>query len=353
MTYRFRIGITSDFLDAEGKIGVGDIGLGLLDAQPHIAYEFFTPHQPEITPEQIRDYDGIIALSPRITRASLAGSPRLAVIGRYGVGYDNVDAAACTDADVMLFITPDSVRRPVASTIIALLLALSLKMWPRFRRSMAGEGAELKHTLGTGLVGRTLGSVGIGNIGKEMFRLAAPFDMLHLAYDPYVRPEEVAPLRVELVDLETLLRVSDFVCINCPLTPGTRRLIAAPQLAMMKPTAYLINTARGGIVDTDALTAALCEGRLAGAGLDVTDPEPLPKGHALYTMDNVIITSHSLCRTDQMVAHQGRLDMEGMIAVSQGLAPPHVVNQDVLQRPGLLAKLERLKALCAGGPRQG
>ena len=83
MTYRFRIGITSDFLDAEGKIGVGDIGLGLLDAQPHIAYEFFTPHQPEVTPEQIRDYDGIIALSPRITRASLAGSPRLAVIGRY------------------------------------------------------------------------------------------------------------------------------------------------------------------------------------------------------------------------------------------------------------------------------
>ncbi len=347
---KFRVGITSDFLNAQGQVGIGDIGLGLLDADPLIEYEFFTPQQPYVTPEQVRGYDGIVAMGGRYTRETLRGNERLAVIGRFGVGYDTVDVAACTEASVILFNTPDGVRRPVASSIMALILALSLKMLPRHQRTQAGRAEEVKQMIGAGLVGKTLGSLGCGNIGRELFRLAAPFGMRHLAYDPFLRPEDVAALGVTLVDLQTLLVEADFLCINCPLQPDTLRLIGAQELALMKPTAYLINTARGPIVDTEALVRALRESRLAGAGLDVTDPEPLPPDHELLTIENVIVTSHRLCWTEQMVLALGGADMRGMIAVAHGQAPAAVVNKDVLLKPALQAKLERYRRLAEMAP---
>jgi len=194
-------------------------------------------------------------------------------------------------------------------------------------------------------VGKTLGSVGCGNIGREMFRLAAPFGMRHLAYDPFIRAEDVAALGVSLVDLPTLLREADFLCINCPLQRETVKLVGAKELALMRPTTYLINTARGAIVDTEALVQALREGRLAGAGLDVTDPEPLPPEHPLLAMENVIVTSHRLCWTEQLVWGLGSADMQGMIAVARGQEPANVVNVDVLSSPALQAKLERYRRL--------
>jgi len=345
MSYTFRVGITSDFLDARGRVGIGDIGLGLLDAHPHVAYEFFAPNQPEVTPDQIRDYDGIIALGERYTTRTFAGAERLAVLGRFGVGYDAVDPAACTAANVMLFNTPDGVRRPVAASIIALMLALTMRMLPRHQYTQADRADEVGQMIGTGLVGKVLGSVGCGNIGREMFRLAAPFGLRFLAYDPYLRQERAAALGVQLVDLETLLRKADIVAINCPLSEGTYRLIGAPQLALMKRGAYLINTARGPIVDTDSLTAAMAEGRLAGAGLDVTDPEPLPADHPLLGMENVIVTSHRLCWTEQLVWALGTADMRGMIRTSCGRVPDDVVNREVLAREGLRAKLARYARL--------
>jgi len=145
--------------------------------------------------------------------------------------------------------------------------------------------------------------------------------------------------------METLLREADFLCINCPLMPSTYKLIGARELALMKPGACLVNTARGPIVDTEALVAALAAGRLAGAGLDVTDPEPLPPDHALFGMENVIVTSHRLCWTEQMVWGLGSADIQGMIAVARGQVPANVVNKDVLDRPALLAKLERYRRL--------
>jgi phosphoglycerate dehydrogenase-like enzyme len=345
---KFRVGITSDFLNAGGQVAIGDIGLGLLDADPLIEYEFFTPQQPYVTPEQIRDYDGIVAMGGRYTRETLRGNERLAVIGRFGVGYDTVDLAACTEASVILFNTPDGVRRPVATSIMALILALSLRMLPRHQATQAGRADEVRQMIGTGLVGKTLGSVGCGNIGRELFRLAAPFGMRCLAYDPFIRAEDVATLGVGLVDLRTLLGESDFLCINCPLQPETYKLVGARELALMKPTAYLVNTARGPIVDTDALAEALREGRLAGAGLDVTDPEPLPPDHALFTLENVIVTSHRLCWTEQLVWGLGSADMQGMIAVAHGRAPASVVNKEVLVRSAMQAKLERYRRLAEG-----
>lgn len=345
MRYTFRVGITSDFLDAQGRVGIGDIGLGLLDTDPHLSYEFFTPNQPEVTPDQIRDYDGIIAMGGRYTARSFQGVERLTVLGRFGVGYDTVDTAACTAADVMLFNTPAGVRRPVASSIIALMLALTMRLLPRHQYTQANRAGEVRQMIGSGLVGKVLGSVGCGNIGREMFRLTTPFGLRFLAYDPYLRPERVALLGVRLVDLETLLRQSDIVAINCPLSEGTHHLIGAPQLALMKRGAYLINTARGAIVDTAALTAAMAERRLAGAGLDVTDPEPLPADHPLFGMENVIITSHRLCWTEQLVHALGTADMRGMLRASRGRVPDNVVNREVLEREGLRNKLARYARL--------
>jgi phosphoglycerate dehydrogenase-like enzyme len=339
MTEPFRVGLTSGFRDANGQLAFGDIGLDLLDQEPGLEYEFFTPNQPYVTPNQVAGYDGIIALGGRYTSDTLAGSSRLMAIGRFGVGYDTVDVDACTAADVALFITPDGVRRPVATSILAFVLALSHKLVIKNDQTHAGDMDGLRRTIGTGLTGRVLGSVGMGNIGAELFRLAAPLGMQGMVYDPFIRPDVATELGVQMVDLETLLRSSDFLAINCPLSAATRGLIGEAQLRQMQPSAYLINTARGPIVDTAALTSALRDGRLAGAGLDVTDPEPLPTDHPLLAMDNVIVTSHRLAWTDDMVLGTGQATMTGMCKLARGEPPSNVVNTGVLSRPGFQARL--------------
>jgi phosphoglycerate dehydrogenase-like enzyme len=194
-----------------------------------------------------------------------------------------------------------------------------------------------------GLTGRTLGSLGLGNIGQELFRIAAPLGMRHLAADPFVSSETAAAVGVELVSMDRLLREADFLCINTPLLPETRGIINAAALAKMKPTAYLVNTARGEIVQTEDLTRALQEGLLAGAGLDVTDPEPLPPEHPLCGMENVILAPHALAWTDEIALGNGRLACESLLACARGEAPVprNLVNRDVLQQPGFIAKLER------------
>jgi D-3-phosphoglycerate dehydrogenase len=160
------------------------------------------------------------------------------------VGYDTVDVPALTDNGVLLTIAPDDVRRPVATAALTLVLMLAQKVPAKDRLVRAGRWAERVNHLGTGLSGRTLGSIGVGNIGSELFRLAMPFAMRHLACDPYVTRETVRPVGVTLVDLDTLFREADFLCVNCPLNEQTRKLVGARQLALMKPTAYFVNTAR-------------------------------------------------------------------------------------------------------------
>src|SRR5439155_15419837 len=184
-------------------------------------------------------------------------------------------------AGVALTITPEGTRRPVAMTEMGLILALALKLPLKDRLVREGRAAEKIYHFGIGLTGRTLGSLGIGNIGSELFRITAPFGMRAIDTDTYADPAAAAALGVELVPMEQLLREADFLCINTPLNSETRGIIDAAALALMKPTAYLINTARGEIVQTPALTAVLQEGRLAGAGLVLTDPEPLPADHQL------------------------------------------------------------------------
>ena len=220
---------------------------------------------------------------------------------------------ACTRAGIALVITPDGVRRPVAVSIITFMLALTGKLMVKDRLTREGPAGFAKRGehMGVGLVGRTLGSVGIGNIGAELFRLVKPFDMKFIAHDPFADPKLAAELGVELVGLEDVFRRADFVSVSCPLTPETRHLVNAERLALMKPTAYLINTARGPIVDQKALTKALQERRIAGAGLDVLEKEPPDPDDPILRLDNVILAPHALCWTDQCFAGNGAADARG------------------------------------------
>ena len=194
-----------------------------------------------------------------------------------------------------------------------------------------------------GLAGKTLGSIGLGNIGSELFRLAKPLDMRFLAHDPYASPLKAEELSVRLVDLATLAREADILAVNCPLTPETHHMVDADLLAVMKPGAYLINTARGPIVDKSALTAALVNGRLAGAGLDHVESQPLDAGDPLLAMDNVIVTPVGLAWTDHLSAGNGRGVTEAIVDLLEGRAPRNVVNHVVLDTREWRARLGALR----------
>jgi phosphoglycerate dehydrogenase-like enzyme len=340
MNQNFRVGVTRDFLKPDGTLGFGDIGLNVLD-DARLAWEFLAEDTPELRPDQVSDYDALLVLAPAVTAETVGGADRLAIVARFGVGYDKVDVDACTENGVLLTITPDGVRRPVAAAVMTYILALSHKLLIKDRLIRDGRWADKLDYMGMGVTGRTLGVIGLGNIGREVFVLAKPFGMKHLAYDPYVAPEQAKALGVELVDLETLLRESDFVSISCALTPDTHHLINAERLSLMKETAYLINAARGPIVEQKALTAALRDGRIQGAGLDVFEQEPIDPNDPILKLDNVIVTPHAICWTDECFYGNGKSACESIIDLAAGGVPKNIVNREALEHPKLKARLKQ------------
>jgi len=341
---RFRVGLSADFLDERRQLIFPDIGLGLLEGQPGLEYEFLSDYRPEYAPEQISDYDVLISLKPRVTANSLRGVERLCAVGRCGVGYDNVDLAACTERDIAVYITPQGVVRPMAESIVLFVLALSHNLVRKDRMVREGRWVESTRALGREPRDRVVGSVGFGNIAREAFRLLRAFGVARfLVFDPYVGPDSARDVGAEPVSFEDVFRQSDYVLVNCPLTSETRRLVGTEQLALMKPTAFLINTARGPIVDEAALIQALRDRRIAGAALDVFEAEPLPAGSPILELENVILTSHSVGWTEELFRDMGRIDCQGALAVMRGEAPASVVNRDVLQRPGFQRKLQNYR----------
>jgi phosphoglycerate dehydrogenase-like enzyme len=267
-------------------------------------------------------------------------------LARFGVGYDMVDVQALTDSDVILTITPDGVRRPVATAVMTVLLALAGELVTKDRMTRAGQWKDRTNIKTTGLTGRVFGAIGLGNIGREVFRMLRPFEMVHLATDPFVKPGDVADLEVELVDLETLLRRSDFVSLHCPLTPETVKLIGERELSWMKPTAYLINASRGPVVDQAALYRTLKERKIRGAALDVYEQEPVPADEPILKLDNVVLTPHTLCWTDECFRKMGESAVSSVLTVFKGEIPPYVVNREVLDKPTLRAKLTANRNRC-------
>jgi D-3-phosphoglycerate dehydrogenase len=333
MPERFRIGVTRDFLKPDGSLGFGDIGLSMLDGNANVEWEFLPAFEPVLRPDAVAGTDGLLVLAPKVTAATLENAERLKVVARFGVGYDNVDVEACTRAGVILTITPDGVRRPVAAAVMTFLLALSHKLLIKDRLTREGRWAEKLDYMGQGVTGRTLGIVGLGNIGRDVLRLAAPFELRRLAFDPHVSAESVGGLNVALVSLDELLRESDYVAICCALTPETRSLMSESRLRMMKPTSYLINVARGPIVDQQALTRALQERWIAGAGLDVFEEEPIDPADPLLALDNVILAPHAICWTDECFLNNGKSACQSLLEVANGRRPKHVVNPAAFEHP--------------------
>lgn len=336
----FRVALSGDFRKADGSPTFPDFDLTPLAQAKDVEMVFLDNASP-IRGDQLEDFDALILLAHRFDATSVPKSGRLAVVARFGVGYDTVDVAACTANDIALAITPDGVRRPVAVSIITFILALTGKMMVKdklARQGGPGFAARGQH-MGVGLVGKTLGSLGVGNIGAEMFRLAKPFDMNFIAHDPFADKGVAAELGIELVSLEELFRRSDILCVNCPLTAETHHIVNAERLALMKPTAYFINTARGPIVDQKALTRVLQENRIAGAGLDVFEQEPTDPDDPLLKLDNIIAAPHALCWTDQCFAGNGAADIRAVLDVMKGQVPRGVVNREVLETDGFKAKL--------------
>ncbi len=328
----FRVGITRDNVKPDGRPIFDESALKIL-ANAGIDYEFLAQNEAELTPETASKYDALAVMLAKVTRKTVSGpNRRLKLIARFGVGYDTVDVPACTENGVILCITPDGVRRPVATSALTFVLMLAQKVMIKDRITRAGQWGERLNHMGTGLSGRVLGSVGVGNIGAELFRLAAPFGMRHIACDPYVTQESVAPLGVRLVDLDTLFRESDFVCVNCPLNEETRKLVGARQFSLMKPSAYFINTARGPIVDENALHEALVSKRIAGAGIDVFEQEPVSPDNPLLKLDNIVVTPHHICLTDECINTIAASVFSACRDLAAGRVPKNVVNQQVLGR---------------------
>lgn len=352
----FRIAITGDFLDTAGASAYGDVGWALLQSEPRVRFHFLHEHAPKlndaiywerfyamtVTAEQIQDIDGLIVLRPKVNRTTFErGAGDLVVIGRSGAGYDKIDLAACTDNDVALFNAPLALNHATASTALLFMLALAKKLPQQERITRAGRWDLQAVTMGSELEGRTLGIIGLGHSGRELVRLVTPFHMKLVAFSPHADPQQASGLGVRLTTLHEVLQEADYLSLHCRLCAETRGLIGVSQLALMKPTAYFINVARGELVDEPALVAALYSGWLAGAALDVFAVEPLPRNHPLLELDNVIVTPHWSASTTDVWRATGQAMAAGMLRAARGQVPEHVVNVEVLNRPGFQAKLRR------------
>lgn len=336
--------LSADFLDEAGKLVFPDIALETMDSVPASSHRFLPTYHAEYLPEQLAGADVLLSLKPRVTAASLEGNERLVAVGRFGVGYDNVDLKACTARDIAVYITRNAVVRPVASSIVLMVLAASHDLVRKDRLIRRGEWVASTRRLGREPRDRVIGTIGFGNIAREAIRLLKSFEPARfLAFDPNVPADLAAAQGVELTTLDAVLSQSDYVLINCPLMESTRGLIGERELRLMKRDAVLVNTARGPIVDERALERVLAEGAISCAALDVFEKEPLQSDSPLPGMENTILTSHSLCWTYELFRDMGRESFAGVQAISSGLAPANVVNPDVLTRPGFLRKLEEIR----------
>ncbi len=331
MGRRMKVGVTND----------GIPGIELLDELSNVKYRQFSAFVPEITPDHIRGFDMVVTAKPRWTQESVADSEDLVCVLYLGMGFDHISVAALTGADVMLCNSPQAVRRPMGVTILTFILALAMRLLDKDRITRQGKWEEKDDYNGIGLQGRTLGLIGAGNIGHEVFALARPRGMRHIACDPYVDPGAVADVDVTLVDMDRVLAESDFLVISVPLNEETRHLVGAAELRQMKRTAFLINGARGAVVDEAALIEALQQGRLRGAGLDVFEEEPTPVDNPLLHMGNVVVAPHCLCETDELFRGMWEQKVGQIREIARGETPSDLVNPEVLEKPGFQTKLAR------------
>jgi len=260
----------------------------------------------------------------------LARAPNLLIVSTNGAGYDTVDMRACTECGVLVVNQAGGNAEAVAEHVIGMMLALVKRFNESDRALRAGTVTNRAAFMGREAYGKTVGIVGLGSVGRRIAELCgALFCMEVLAYDPYLPADVVRARGAHKVELDELMRRADFVSVNCPLTPESRKMIGARQYALMKPTAYFITTARGSIHDEEALEAALRDKKIAGAGLDVWEKEPPAAQHPLMKYDNVIVTPHMAGVTIEARARMGQIAAEQMLDALDGRSVPRIINPQV------------------------
>ena len=287
----------------------------------------------EALAELARDAEGILTCFAQVTPKVLRAATRMKVVARYGVGVDNIAVGAATDLGIVVTYVPDYCVDEVSDHVMALLLAFN-------RRVVMFDGATKRDGWGsvelnlpmTRLRGLTVGVVGFGRIGRATARKARAFGLKVLASDPFVDSAIVRQEGGRLVSLEELLSGSDFVTLHSPLNADTRGMIAETELGLMKETAFLINCARGPLIDERALVGALSEGSIAGAGLDVLESNHPPADHPLFAMDNVIVSPHVAFYSPESTRELQRRATESVVRVLEGRLPENVYNREVIGR---------------------
>lgn len=288
----------------------------------------------ELLEREVADAQALLGYAP-FSAAMMDKAPALRIIATSSVGFDHVDVAAATQRGILVTNTPDVLTDTTADLAFALMMAVARRIGEAERLTRAGcwgKGVDSTKLLGCDVHHATLGIVGLGRIGAAVAERSIGFHMKVLYHD-FVRREDLERrFGYRYVDLETLLRESDFVTLHVPLLPETRGMIGAAQLALMKPTAYLINAARGPIVDERALIDALRGGKIAGAGLDVFEQEPIDPENPLLKMENVVVLPHVGSATVATRRAMAELAADNVLAVLQGQPPLTPVNPEVLPR---------------------
>ena len=309
--------------------GVHPLGIRMLEAAAQVVDVPPSATEDEIA-EAAKDVDAILARVCRISRRVILAAPKLKIVSRHGVGVDNVDVEECTRNGIAVAITEEATCQAVCEHTFACMLALANKVTAADREIRAGKWERHKW-VGVELHGKTLGILGLGPIGSRTAKHAAAFEMEVIACDPYVEETAASELGVSLVDFETLLGRADFLSLHVPLTPETKGIIGPRELDSMKPSAILVNTCRGGVVDEKALHRALVDGGIAGAAIDVFEQEPVPADHPLLQLDNILCTPHIAGQSAESMVRMSQAAAENILCVLRGERPSQVVNPEVLQ----------------------
>ena len=284
---------------------------------------------------EVEDVDLIMVVYAKITKRIIDAAKKLKGIVRYGIGVDNIDLESVNQRKIPVANVPDYCIGTVADHAFTLLLALNRKILIADKMVRSGTYRETwtnppKNLRGLDLEGKTLGIIGLGKIGRALANRAKGFGMKVLAYDPYITNGVASKFGVKLVDLDTLLKKSDFVSIHVPLTPETRGIIGARELKIMKKTAYLINVSRGQVVDEKALYKALKEGWIAGAGLDVYEKEPPDPDNPLFRLENVVLSPHVAWYTEEALRRLEMTAVDEAVRILKGHLPKNLVNREVI-----------------------
>ena len=296
----FKVGISGDLLNSENEPCFGNDPLELLKNRKDIEISWMDKTISEITPEMTSVYDAILLNLPKANAHSVSNTDcKLKIISRFGVGFDSVDIEAMKRKNIIVTNTPNAVRRPVAVAALTMIFGLASKIIKKDNLVRTGNWDLRTNFMGVGLSRKTLGVIGAGSIGTETIKLSKPFFKNILAYDPFLSKEEISIKGAVKTELHELASKSDFVVVLCNLDSSTKAMINSEFFSYMKKSGYIFNLSRGPVINEIDLEKALKDEKIAGAGLDVTNIEPLPTTSKLLKYNDVIITPHALCWTDE------------------------------------------------------